>query len=180
MEALAESLLANYPILFLIVGLPVLYLRLENRSAWLLALLFASMIALAPLVEFEPRIPGPLRGYAAAYKVALNGMSAALFCYFFAVFPAASPLDRRLPWVKTAWLYAALAVSAPPGLWSFFAGGFRPLLEFCTRLRTPWTFGRTQTCSRYATWVRRACLLHARSPVHHDQLIMYRRLWCHR
>ncbi len=131
-QAFAEQLLVNYPLLFLAVGLPVLFLRVEDRNAWLLALLFAGMIALAPLVwlGLEPRIPRALRGYAVGYKILFNGLSAALFCYFFAVFPVASPVDRRLPWVKTALLGVAAAVCVPLAVWAFAAGSFLPLMRF--------------------------------------------------
>ena len=48
-RSVAEEILGTYPTLFLLVGLVVLFLRVEDRNAWLLALLFASFIAMADL-----------------------------------------------------------------------------------------------------------------------------------
>ena len=44
-QRVANQILKSYPILFLIVGLAVLFLRIEDRNAWLLALVFAAFIA---------------------------------------------------------------------------------------------------------------------------------------
>ena len=41
--------MGTYPVVFLIVGLSVLFMRLEDHSAWLLALLFAGFIAVSDL-----------------------------------------------------------------------------------------------------------------------------------
>jgi hypothetical protein len=41
--------MGSYPVVFLIVGLSVLFMRLEDPSAWLLALLFAGFIAVSDL-----------------------------------------------------------------------------------------------------------------------------------
>src|SRR6516225_7503279 len=43
-QLFAGRVLNLYPLLFLVVGLPVLFLRLEDRNAWLLALLFGGFI----------------------------------------------------------------------------------------------------------------------------------------
>ena len=51
---LASELVNSYPVLFVVVGLPVLFLRLSDRNAWLLALLFVGFIAGAPLLLLEP------------------------------------------------------------------------------------------------------------------------------
>jgi PDZ domain len=96
---LAEEVLASYPVLFLVVSVPVLFLRLNDRNAWLLALHFAGLIASAPMVDLN--VDPAFRGFLVAYKIAFYGCWPAVFLYFFSVFPAASPLDRRLPWLKT-------------------------------------------------------------------------------
>src|SRR5438093_5488831 len=111
----AQELVGSYPILFLAVAVPVLLLRVEDRNAWLLALLFASFIAGAPMVELTAA--PSIRGFLLAYKIFFNGCWPALFLYFFSVFPASSPLDRRLPWLKTAWLAGRLIVSVPLAAW---------------------------------------------------------------
>jgi len=129
-ERAATQIIASYPVLFLAVGLPVLFLRLEDRNAWLLALLFGTFIAGAPLLTIEPVIHPALRGFALFYKILCNGMVPALFYAFFAVFPERSPLDRRLPWLKWALLGASAVVGLPLALWALVAGSSQPLLEF--------------------------------------------------
>src|SRR5713101_1233837 len=97
-EGLARSsalqVIGLFPIPFLLVGFAVLFLRLEEPTAWLLALLFCAFIG-AP----DPVIP--------------SGVSPALVA--FALFPAQSALDRRFPWLK--WLALAFGISIVfPGL----------------------------------------------------------------
>ncbi|MFQ5778569.1 MAG: GAF domain-containing protein, partial [Terriglobia bacterium] len=124
----------SFPVLFLVVGLGVLFLRLEDRNAWLLALLFGTFIAGAPLLQIEGSIHPTLRGFALAYKVTANGLCAAVFYYFFAVFPVASPIDRRLPWLKSVLLVAAAIVAVPLGLWALLAGSSQPLQMFADQV----------------------------------------------
>ena len=80
-----------YPFGFLIVGLAVLFLRLDYPNAWRVALLFGSFAAGGPF--FESAIPAPWRGFAVFYKITMCWLEPALFYYFFAVFPAPSPID---------------------------------------------------------------------------------------
>ena len=131
----AQEILGSYPILFLVVSVPVLLLRLQDRHAWLLALTFAGFIAAAPMVELN--VAPPLRGFALAYKIAFYGCWPALFLYFFSVFPASSPLDRRLPWLKTAWLAAGAAVSIPLAAWAFARGSGEELVALARSLVVP-------------------------------------------
>jgi hypothetical protein len=51
LRGLALQAMNFYPLFFLVVGMLVLGLRLEDRNAWLLALLFAGFICGAPLFE---------------------------------------------------------------------------------------------------------------------------------
>jgi sigma-B regulation protein RsbU (phosphoserine phosphatase) len=129
---LAGEILALYPVLFLIVVIAVLVLRPDDRNGWLLALIFGGFIAAAPLFELET--PPGLRRFVVAYKVAFQGAAPGLFLYFFSVFPASSPLDRRAPWLKTLWLTAGLAVSVPLGLWGLAAGSSHPLVLWAREL----------------------------------------------
>jgi sigma-B regulation protein RsbU (phosphoserine phosphatase) len=100
----------TYPVAFLLVGLAVLFLRLEDPNAWLLALMFAGFIA----VPWNPflGLVSSLRGFGMAYRAIFGSMVPSLFYFFFAVFPTRSPLDRRLPWLKwmalVLWAYSAL------------------------------------------------------------------------
>lgn len=107
-----QQLLAFYPIPFLVVTLVVLLQRPEDPHAWLLALMLGGYIAGAGMTEFEYRIPVWLRGPLLAVFMLLGVPVAATTYAFFAVFPAHSPLDRRLPWLKTAGLVVGYGVAA--------------------------------------------------------------------
>jgi len=133
-RAIAIELVSSFPVVFLVVGLFVLFLRLQDRNAWLLALFFAGFIAVAPLLETLGIIPGSLRGFAVAYKVIFQGLFGAFFYYFCAVFPVSSPIDRRLPWLKTAMLAAAAALAVPLGIAALRAGSFAPVFGFADRI----------------------------------------------
>jgi len=130
----ASEIVNSYPVLFLAVGLPVLFLRLEDRHAWLLALLFASFIAGAPLLLLEPGIHPALRGFALFYKILGNGMVPALFYTFFAVFPEPSPMEQRLPWLKWTLLALSAGVGLPLAIWAGGAGSPQPLLRFAGQI----------------------------------------------
>ena len=100
----AIAILLVYPLVFLVVGLAVLFLRLEDKNAWLLALLLASFTGIAP-ADFS-LAPQTLQSFT-GYFIALTGaFLPGLFYFFFAVFPTRSPIDRKLPWLK--WLLLAI------------------------------------------------------------------------
>jgi sigma-B regulation protein RsbU (phosphoserine phosphatase) len=114
-ERLSLDIIETYPVIFLVVGLTVLFLRLEDAYAWLLALEFTGAIATANWSGNFAGLGVPLRSFAMIYRAIFNGFNPALFSLFFAVFPARSPIDRRTPWLK--WLGLALGLSfALPGL----------------------------------------------------------------
>ncbi len=117
-----------YPVPFAILVMVLLYLRNTDRRAWLLVLLFGSLIAGAPLLPFEPGLEPVLRTFALTYKTLLGALVPALFYAFFAVFPAPLPLDRRWPWLKWGLLLAPLALALPLALWVLLVGGSAPLL----------------------------------------------------
>jgi sigma-B regulation protein RsbU (phosphoserine phosphatase) len=113
-KASVLELTNSFPVLFLVVGLAVLFLRLDDGNAWLLALLFGGFIAVPGFATFVRLSPG-LADFAQAYRASFLGMFGALFYLFFAVFPARSPLDRLLPWLK--WIAFVLgACIVLPGL----------------------------------------------------------------
>ena len=103
-EIFAEEVRNSFPVPFVVVGLAVLFLRVEDPKVWLLALLFASFVG-TPSFPDEALAPA-LRTFALAYKAVFLGMLGPLFYFFFSVFPAGSPVDRRLPWLK--WVALAL------------------------------------------------------------------------
>jgi sigma-B regulation protein RsbU (phosphoserine phosphatase) len=110
----AQQVTGSYPVLFLVVGLAVLFLRADDPNAWLLALLFGGFIALPGPTNFAAVSPG-LHMFARAYRAIFLGLFGALFYLFFAVFPTRSPVERRIPWLK--WVGFVLgACVALPGL----------------------------------------------------------------
>jgi sigma-B regulation protein RsbU (phosphoserine phosphatase) len=129
---IASEILNAYPLLFLAVAIPLLFLRVEDRDAWLLALLFSGFIAGAPYTE--ALAPDGLRGVTLAFKLFFWTAAPALCLLFFSVFPERSPLDRRAPWLKTAWLATGLAVAVPLSAVALAAGSAFPVDLFVDTL----------------------------------------------
>ena len=99
-RAVAAEAQDSYPLAFLIVGLAVLFLRVDDRNAWLLALVFATFITAANMPNEFATAPGSLRSFLLAYRTFANSIQPGLFYFFFAVFPTRSPIDRKVPWLK--------------------------------------------------------------------------------
>jgi hypothetical protein len=119
----------TYPVGFLVVGLAVLFLRLGDRNAWLLALMFAGFIAIPNSENAFVSLSPSLRAFALAYRELFDNLVAPLFYFFFAVFPTHSPLDRRIPWLK--WLsVGVMVISTPPRHAGLPAGGRPPFILF--------------------------------------------------
>jgi sigma-B regulation protein RsbU (phosphoserine phosphatase) len=125
LERVLDLPMGYFPLGFLIVGLAVLLLRPDDLNAWLLALFCGSFIAGGPLLESA--IPLHLRGFAVAYKLVMAWCAGPSFYCLFAVFPAPSPLDRKLPWLKYALLGGVLIITVPMGFRCLLAGGALPL-----------------------------------------------------
>ena len=105
------------PIIFLLVAFGVLFQRLRDRNAWLMALMFCGFVSL-----FNPSDPDLVHpGFMIAYRMTLLVMAPGLFAFFFLVFPARSALDERLPWLK--WLLVGFGACLV-----LTAGPWRPLL----------------------------------------------------
>jgi len=102
----------SYPVLFLVVGLAVLFLRLEDPNAWLLALLFCAFVA-APGFSNAWSMHPALRTFVFAYRALFWGMLCSLFYFFFAVFPARSWVDLHFPWLKWAGLGLGMTFALP-------------------------------------------------------------------
>jgi len=136
-QAVIMQSLISYPLFFLGVGMVVLFLRLEDRNAWLLATMFAGFIAMATWVtpEAEPLVPVGIRRFALAYQVAFRDLLPALFYWFFAVFPVPSPLDRKVPLLKYL-LVSTVALIELPLIWTVaLTGSCAPIFEIGEHVR---------------------------------------------
>lgn len=122
-RTIADQIVESYPLLFLIVGLAVLFLRVEDGNAWLLALVFATFISAAGLPYEFTLGPPAVRSFMLAYSTVGGCVLAELFYFFFAVFPARSPIDRKAPWLKWALLVIGICLS----LGGYRQGNSRPL-----------------------------------------------------
>jgi len=119
LEHLGQEIInKTFPLAFLAVGLTVLFLRLEDPNAWLLALMFGGFIAAPTASNSFQFIMPSLRPLPMAYRAIFDSLVGAFFYFFFAVFPARSPLDRRAPWLK----WAGLAIGLCVGLSGLKAG----------------------------------------------------------
>ncbi len=112
---LAGEVLNSFPVPFVVVGLIVLFLNVEDPVVWLLALMCGSFVATPSIVNNLAVAPA-LRPFAIGYKAFFNAMLGSFFYFFFAVFPVQSPIDRRVPWLK--WVSMILGMS-------FAVSGFR-------------------------------------------------------
>ena len=110
---LALQVIGYYPVPFLVVGLLVLFLRIEDRNAWLLALMFAGFIAAAPVAFLEGVLTPPLRRLMLSFMLLFYGMLPAIFYWFFATFPTSSPIEKRFPRLKWIFLVVGLACTLP-------------------------------------------------------------------
>jgi phosphoserine phosphatase RsbU/P len=104
----AVEVTRSFPVLFLLVGLTVLFLRLNDPNAWLLASLFCGFVA-EPGFSHHFMMSPAVQTFALAYQTIFSAMLCSLFYIFFAVFPARSPMDRRVPWLK--WIAAVFGVA---------------------------------------------------------------------
>ena len=82
-----KQVLDSYPILFLIVGLTVLFLRIDDRNAWLVAMVFVAFITAGPMPSEFGLAPPGLRPLLLALPTICNALLPGLFYFFFAVFP---------------------------------------------------------------------------------------------
>ncbi len=110
-RTIAGQVVQSYPLVFLIVGLAVLFLRVEDRNAWLLALVFATFIAAGDMPDGFSAAPPNLRSFLLAYRTMMGSVLTGLFYFFFAVFPTRSPIDRKVPWLKWALLASGMCLS---------------------------------------------------------------------
>jgi phosphoserine phosphatase RsbU/P len=96
----AMEVIGFYPLLFLVVGVAVLFLRVEDRNAWLLALMFAGFIVQPGMPDTIGVAPELLMRFMYVSQSLIKSLLPGLFYFFFVVFPTRSPIDRKLPWLK--------------------------------------------------------------------------------
>ncbi len=104
--------LGFYPFVFLTVGFAVLFLRVDDPYAWLLALMFSGFIAVPMSSGNFLRLAAIPRLFTTYYRAIFDNLLPAVFYFFFAVFPERSPIDRRLPWLKWLGMLFAAALIA--------------------------------------------------------------------
>jgi len=121
-EAVALTLIN---LLFLVTGLVIFLLKPEDKQAWLLALMLATIAAVRPdSLEFVP----PLFARIAAIGRICSSVFLAVSLHFFLIFPQRSPVLRRFPWLEKHLYWLAILIILP---W-YAVGDFRgifPVLE---------------------------------------------------
>lgn len=122
-ERIADQIIGSFPIIFLVVGLVVLFLRVESPHAWLLALVFAGLIGVSNVPNFYAGFAPVFRKFLLAYRTVFTGIVGPLFYFFFAVFPTRSPIDRAAPWLK----WTLLILGAYLSLGGIASGDVTPL-----------------------------------------------------
>lgn len=108
----AQQIKDSFPVLFVLVGFAVLFLRLDDPNAWLLALMFSAFSTAAGIqgpIAFHPA----LSAFRSAFRGIFDGLLCSLFYIFFAVFPVRSPLERQFPWLKWIALVAGVSMALP-------------------------------------------------------------------
>ena len=138
--ALLRVWVSLIPLVFLLVALTVLFQRLHDRNAWVMALMFCGFMSLMNpgAAGASPALPD----FMMAYRLTLLMMAPGLFGFFFLVFPARSRLDELAPWLK--WLLVGLGA-----LLVLTGAPWRPLLgqPFSGNLA-----GETMLSGRLALW----------------------------
>jgi len=142
----AVQVLGLYPLLFLVVGLAVLFLRVEDSNAWVLALMFAGFIAEADLPMSFALASDPLLRFLYGYAAIMRGVLPGLFYFFFAVFPTRSPIDRKLPWLK--WVLLAFGACLD---WGGVRHGTFEALPFIAGLASGSAIELVRTFTGYGT-----------------------------
>jgi hypothetical protein len=122
-RVLSRALARSFPLLLAMLIAGVLFVRSEYLNGWLVGLTLVGMVGAAPLMSMYERIPPDLRGLAVAWKILAAAIGPGFLYFLFAVLPEASPLDRRFPWLKSAWPAGAAVVALPFALYAVASGG---------------------------------------------------------
>ncbi len=109
LQSAGQLVRASMVLAFAAVGLVILLLRPQDRNVWLLACFFAGVVSSAGFPSDYQTVPAPLRPWIELYSGVFVGVVGATFYFLCAVFPARSPIERRVPWVKWVALILGLA-----------------------------------------------------------------------
>ena len=96
---LASQVRSSYPVPFILIGLILLFLHLEDPIIWILALLFGSLASTPGFSNNLSAAPSFIP-FAFGYQVVFICLLGPLFYTFFAVFPVRSSIDIKAPWLK--------------------------------------------------------------------------------
>jgi len=129
-----HQLLSSFPLPFVLVAVPLLFLRIDDRAAWLTAICFAGLVASAPIEHMTGIMPAGVSNFTLAYMVAFFPLAPASMYWLFATFPTQSPLDSRIPWLKYGMSIAAAAIAIPTACAVLVTGSMDPLWPVLDRL----------------------------------------------
>ena len=110
---IVHQLLSSFPVPFVLVGIPLLFLRIDDRAAWLTAICFAGFVASAPMEHLTGLMPSGMPNFVLAYMIVFFVLAPTSMYWLFATFPARSPIDFRIPWLKYGLLIAAACAAIP-------------------------------------------------------------------
>ena len=122
-----HELLSSFPVPFVLVGIPLLFLRIDDRAAWLAAFCFSGLVASAPMEQLTGLMPAGMSNFTLAYMILFFVLAPTSMYWLFATFPAQSPLDSRIPWLKYVMLIAAASVAIPLACAVLVTGSMDPL-----------------------------------------------------
>ena len=121
------QLLISFPVPFVLVGIPLVFLRVDDRAAWLTAICFAGLVASAPMEQLTGLTPAGVPNFVLAYMIVFFVLAPTSMYWLFATFPAQSPLDSRIPWLKYVMLIASASVAIPLACAALVTGSMDPL-----------------------------------------------------
>jgi sigma-B regulation protein RsbU (phosphoserine phosphatase) len=170
-RAAAKQIIGLFPVLFLIVGFAVLFSRIEDPYAWLLALLFTCFIA-SPSFNNLGLSAIWVRRPTEIFHAVFAGMIPAMVYLFFAIFPEKSPLERRAPWLKWAALLFGITQivrgmdNSSPQWPAWLSGPLSSLPAHYLRLMVAYVFIGLGFLSLFLTSVNRQASLESRRKAH--------------
>jgi phosphoserine phosphatase RsbU/P len=127
-----------YPLVFLAVLAFVLLQRPDDRNAWAMSFAFAGFIAGAPLLQLEPVLPPPIRGFMVGLSLGFSTLWPATLYFFFAVFPEPSWLDRKMPWLKYLFAGFGALLAVPVFAGALWTNSSYPMWWAMETLGGPW------------------------------------------